>query len=188
MITASDFVKWLQVFNVVYGGSGGPIDFPLAPSLGGTGSSLTPGVGAIPIGDGTNYVPANITAGSGIAITNGAGSITISSTDAGPNWNSISGTTQTAAAGQGYVCVNAAQTTVTLPAVAAFGDTVSVAAFGAGGFLLAPGAGQTIRTPTGTASVSIVSAEAQDAIQVLCVVANTTWQVLNSSSTGLVVT
>ncbi len=188
MITASDFVKWLQVFNVVYGGHGGPISFPLIPSLGGTGSSAIPSVGQIPIGDGSNYVAANLTAGSGIAISNASGAITISSTDAGPNWNPISGTSQTAAAGQGYVCLNSAQTTVSLPDVCAFGDTVTVVAYGAGGFLLVPGTFQTIRTPTGTASTSIASAEAQDAVEVVCVVANSTWQTLNSSSTGLVVT
>ena len=47
---------------------------------GGTGITTTPTNGQIPIGNGTNYVAAAITAGTGITVTNGAGSITIAST------------------------------------------------------------------------------------------------------------
>ena len=41
--------------------------------------TTTPTNGQIPIGNGTTYVPATITAGTGISVTNGAGSITIAS-------------------------------------------------------------------------------------------------------------
>lgn len=44
---------------------------------GGTGVSTVPGIGTLPIGNGTNYTVAQLTAGSGISITNAAGSITI---------------------------------------------------------------------------------------------------------------
>ena len=40
----------------------------------------TPTTGQIPIGNGTTYVPATITAGTGITVTNGAGSISIANT------------------------------------------------------------------------------------------------------------
>lgn len=50
---------------------------PLSPAQGGTGSNTVPSNGRIPIGNGTNYTSATLTAGSGISITNGAGSITI---------------------------------------------------------------------------------------------------------------
>jgi hypothetical protein len=51
------------------------------PGMGGTGlSSATPSNGQIPIGNGTGYTSANITAGTGISVTNGAGSISIAST------------------------------------------------------------------------------------------------------------
>lgn len=49
---------------------------------GGTGSSSVPANGQIPIGDGTAYVPATITPGLGVSITNGPGSITISASGA----------------------------------------------------------------------------------------------------------
>lgn len=44
---------------------------------GGLGITTTPTNGQIPIGNGTNYVAAAITAGSGISVVNGAGSITV---------------------------------------------------------------------------------------------------------------
>jgi hypothetical protein len=47
---------------------------------GGTGITTTPSNGQIPIGNGTTYAAATLTAGSGISITNGAGSISIATT------------------------------------------------------------------------------------------------------------
>lgn len=44
---------------------------------GGTGNTSTPTNGQVPIGDGTKYVPATLTAGTGISITNASGSIII---------------------------------------------------------------------------------------------------------------
>jgi hypothetical protein len=55
----------------------------LAPANGGTGSSDIPANGEVPIGNGTVYVPNTITAGSGVTITNGAGTITISAAGGG---------------------------------------------------------------------------------------------------------
>jgi hypothetical protein len=54
----------------------------LAVGNGGTGITTTPTNGQIPIGNGTNYTAATLTAGTGISLTNGAGSISISSTGA----------------------------------------------------------------------------------------------------------
>ena len=47
---------------------------------GGTALTTTPANGRLLIGNGTNYTLANLTAGTGITITNGAGSITIAAT------------------------------------------------------------------------------------------------------------
>lgn len=49
----------------------------LQPAGGGTGITTTPTNGQIPIGNGTNYTAATITAGTGITVTNASGSITI---------------------------------------------------------------------------------------------------------------
>lgn len=51
---------------------------PLSVSQGGTGLSTTPVNGALNIGNGTGFTQTTLTAGSGVTITNGAGSITIS--------------------------------------------------------------------------------------------------------------
>jgi hypothetical protein len=51
---------------------------PLSVSQGGTGLSSTPVNGALNIGNGTGFTRTTLTAGSGVTITNGAGSITIS--------------------------------------------------------------------------------------------------------------
>lgn len=50
---------------------------------GGLGITTTPSNGQIPIGNGTNYTAATVTAGSGISIVNASGSITITNTSTG---------------------------------------------------------------------------------------------------------
>ncbi len=67
----------------------------LSTSYGGLGITTTPSSGAIPIGTGSGYQVATLTQGSGISITNGAGSITISATGA------AGGTVTSVAAGTG---------------------------------------------------------------------------------------
>jgi hypothetical protein len=56
---------------------------PLGPAQGGTGVSLTPTNGQLLIGNGTGYTLATLTAGSGITVTNAAGSITIANSSTG---------------------------------------------------------------------------------------------------------
>lgn len=63
----------------------------LAVAYGGTGLTSTPVNGALDIGNGTGFTRTTLTAGSGISITNGAGSISIASTNAG-TVTSVSGT------------------------------------------------------------------------------------------------
>lgn len=92
---------------------------------GGTGLTSTPTNGQLLIGNGTGYTAASLTAGSGITITNAAGSITLSAAGL-PTMNVVSGSTQTAVAGNQYVLTSASATVVTLPASPASGDTVYV--------------------------------------------------------------
>lgn len=47
------------------------------PANGGTGTSAIPANGQLPIGNGTNYVAAQLTAGSGISILNAPGAVTV---------------------------------------------------------------------------------------------------------------
>lgn len=60
----------------------GDISGTLPIAKGGTGVTTVPTNGQLPIGNGTGYTVAALTAGSGITITNAAGSITIASTAA----------------------------------------------------------------------------------------------------------
>lgn len=127
-----------------------------------------------------------LTAGAGISITNGAASITVASTASGLTWANISGTTQAAAVNSGYVVGNASQTTITLPATAALGSVVAVQGKGAAGWILAANTGQTINIGQSatTSGGTVTSAAANDAIEVVCVTANTTWSMRSAVSSG----
>jgi hypothetical protein len=56
---------------------------PVSVANGGTGRSTTPTNGQLLIGNGSDYTLSTLTAGSGVSITNSAGSITISATSVG---------------------------------------------------------------------------------------------------------
>ncbi len=132
---------------------------------------------------------ATLTAGTGISITNGAGSITISSSTSGMTWTTVSGTTQSAAVNNGYITNNAGAVTVTLPTTFAAGDAIEVKGLGAGGWVLAAGTATTIRIGSSVTSSagSLTSANQYDTVKVTGLVANTTWSVDYALSTGLTV-
>jgi hypothetical protein len=124
---------------------------------------------------------ATLTPGTGVSITNGAGSITIASTGVGSLvWNDLSGTTQTAVVNNGYIISNASQTTVTIPATVAEGSVIGVAGKGAAGWILAANTGQTIHFGSSATSSggSLTSTNQWDNVIVLCVTANTTFTVI----------
>jgi hypothetical protein len=100
----------------------------LAVANGGTGQTTYTN-GQLLIGNttGNTLTKATLTPGTGISITNGGGSITITNTALGtPTLNVVTGTTQTAVANNHYVLTNVAATTVTLPATPTAGDVVWV--------------------------------------------------------------
>jgi hypothetical protein len=80
---------------------------------GGTGLSSTPTNGQILIGNGSGFAAATITAGSGVTVTNGAGSITLASSI--PTINSLSGALTIAAGTTGSdIAINSSSTTITI--------------------------------------------------------------------------
>lgn len=82
-------------------------------SKGGTGLSATPTNGQILIGNGSGFAAATITAGSGVTVTNGAGSITLASSI--PTINSLSGALTIAVGTSGSnIAVNSSSTTITI--------------------------------------------------------------------------
>jgi len=158
----------------------------LSVARGGTGqTSFTNGQLLIGNTTGNTLTPATLTAGTNITIGNSTGSITISGVgEAGFGWTDVTGTTQAMAVSSGYVADNAGLVTLTLPAVAAFGARVSVVGSGAGGWLIAQNALQVIHLGSATTTVgvggSLASTNRWDSIQLICVIANTTWTCLGS--------
>lgn len=141
--------------------------------------------GQLLIGD-TGNTPAvtTLTAGTGISIANGAGSITISAGGSGYSWTEVTGTSQAMAVNNGYIANNAGLVTCTLPATAALGDSVTVQGKGAGLFKIAQNAGQTVHfsgssTTTGVGG-SLTAIAQFDSIEILCITANTDWAVSDS--------
>ncbi len=125
-----------------------------------------------------------------IDLSNGVtGTLPVANGGSSAVWSAASGTTQAAAVNNGYITTNASQCVITLPATAAVGSTVAAAGQGAGGWKITANTGQTIKYlgNTTTSAGSIVPANQYDTIQVICLVANTTWSVLHTTSTLLTV-
>jgi hypothetical protein len=92
---------------------------------GGTGVDSTPTNGQLLIGNGTGYTLATLTAGTGVTITNNAGSISISAAGL-PIVTVTASTAITAVAGNHYILTAATTATVTLPASPTISDTIYV--------------------------------------------------------------
>lgn len=126
---------------------------------------------------------ASLTAGVGIAITGGSNSITLDAIGGGIDWNVETGTTANLVANNGYIGNNASGVTFTLPATAAVGEIYRVTGLQAS-WTIDQNASQTIHfgndsTTTGVGG-SLASTNARDAVEIVCVIANTDFQVLSS--------
>lgn len=142
--------------------------------------------GQLAIGStGVDPSAATLTAGTGISITNGAGSITISGSGGGMSWTVVTGTTQAMAVNNGYIANNAGTVVATLPATAAVGSIVAITGINNNtGWQIAQNSGQQIffgtSSTTSGVSGSLASTKTRDTVFLLCVVANTTWNVTDS--------
>jgi len=99
-------------------------------------------------------------------------------------WNDVTGTTQAMTVNNGYLADSASLVTLTLPSTAAFGTIIEVAGAGDGGWKVAQNSGQIIRfgnasTTLGTGGY-LASTHTRDSIKLLCVTANTSFQVISS--------
>lgn len=152
-------------------------------------SSLTDG--QVLIGStGLNPVPATLTAGANITITNTAGAITIEGTGPSPGfeWTDVTGTTQTMASNNGYVADNSSLVTFTLPSTSNFGDEMKVIGKGAGGWKIVFNTGQTIilgNKECTTTTGNLASTNANDSVYLLCTTANTVWTVSTGTQGNL---
>lgn len=135
---------------------------------------------------GNPLAAATLTAGSGVNITNGPGSIQISTSGSSMSWVNVTGTSQAGAANTGYIIANSSQTTVTLPQTnPALGSVISIAGFGAGGWVLVPypASGQTIQIGSATASTSVTSSNQYDSLTVVYV-GSSIWTSLTGPQTA----
>lgn len=177
--------------NLPSGGGANTVTFPNYSGTLVMATNATVSNGVIPIGNGTNFTAATLTAGTNISVTNGAGSVTIAATGAASfTWTTIAGTTQSAAVQTGYIPTNGSLTSITLPTTFAAGDRISVQGQGAGGWNITAGGTTTIQVGASSTSAggSIASANRYDSVNLIGIVANTTWATLGGpQSTGLTI-
>ena len=99
---------------------------PVTVANGGTGLSTAPTNGQLLIGNGSNYTLSTLTAGSGVSITNSAGSITLSATNSGAV-TSVTATGPLASSGGQTPDISIANSTGTGSVVLDQGATISSA-------------------------------------------------------------
>jgi hypothetical protein len=165
------------IYNTAIGATSGVVQCDSSGQLGSSAGSN----GQVLVGGGTAPAWANISAGTGIAITNGANTISIAATGAGFSWTTVTGTTQALAVENGYIMNNAGVVTGTLPASANVGDEIEIIGLGAGGWSIAQNAGQLIHLGSSTTTTgvggSLASTNRYDSMTLVCIVTNTTWTV-----------
>lgn len=120
-----------------------------------------------------------------VLVSNGAGSNpsfqTVSLATVFP-WTVVAANTGMAV-NNGYITNSAGSITVTLPAVAAVGSIVEVTGIGTGQWVIGQNAGQAIffgnnvSTTVGVTG-SLASQATRDHVRLLCVIANTTWNLV----------
>lgn len=162
------------------------LDTPVTVANGGTGqTSYTDGQLLIGNSTGNTLAKGTITAGAGISVTNAAGSITITATGGAFTWTTVIAAAQALAVENGYVGNRATAITYTLPATASVGESFQITNIGAGLPVIAQNAGQSINFTASTTTVgvggSLTAIDQFASIEIVCVVADTTWTVLDAT-------
>jgi hypothetical protein len=133
---------------------------------------------------GAQPVLATLSAGTGIGVSNGAGTITINAVGGGTTWTDVSGTTQAIAVNNSYTANNGALVTLTLPVSSAYGSIVEIVGKGAGLWAIAQNANQMIHFGSVTSSTGVGGSAAAtlryDTIKLVCTVADLEWTVISS--------
>jgi hypothetical protein len=87
-------------------------------------------------------------------------------------FSTISGTTQDAEVGHGYIIGNSSLTTINLPLDAIAGEQVAIQGYGSSGWLVQAGAGVTLQIGSTASSIggTVASSNRWDSIQLICLV------------------
>lgn len=129
----------------------------------------------------------NIVGNANITVTGNAGTntLTISDSDVMFTWTVVTSPLAAMASNTGYIANNGGTCLLSLPAVSIVGDIINVTGINnATGWKVTQAAGQqiffsTINSTLG-AGGSLQSSSTRDSIEMVCIVANTTWQVISS--------
>lgn len=164
---------------------------PLTVGNGGTGITTIPTNGQIPIGNGTNYTAATLTAGTGISITNGSGSISLAANGVNQFVDQTTNSV-TMAVNTVYLCdAGASLITFTLPPSSVIGSWLMILGNSSGGWTIAQTAGQVIKVSPATTTIGVVgslsSVNQFDCVTLRCIAANTGWVVVSQQSVGLTI-
>lgn len=171
--------------EVIYGGTGAITLLQHGILLGNGTDAVTAAAltdGQLLIGS-TGAAPstASLTAGAGIEVTNAAGSITIANT-AHNSYEVVTAATAMVE-GKNYVCNGTTSLAMTLPSTIAVGKRIEITDINAG-FSLAQGAGQIMhfgnKSTTSGATGSIATVQDRSSIVLVCVVADTEFNVVSS--------
>lgn len=153
--------------------------------------AAAPTNGQIPIGNGTNFTPATLTAGAGISVTNGAGTVTIAATGGSlaPDRTYYVTEGGSDVTGNGsilapFASINAAITAIGAPAVP-YTVAVGPGTFGSGATPISVPANVTIEGSTNT-SIDASSLTLNNSTSVLNATLNTSNVTVNSGSTAFV--
>jgi hypothetical protein len=121
--------------------------------------------------------------GGTIVYTTGANTLNLEATAVPITWTDVTGTSASMAINHGYIADNAGLVTLTLPSTAALGSIIWVTGKGAGGWTIVENSGQQIffgTSSTTTTTGSLSSTAQRDTVQLVCITANTTWNVITS--------
>lgn len=128
----------------------------------------------------------NILGGANVSTSGAGNTVTIDFTGSTTfPWNEIVVVGPTnMAVNNGYIANNALLVTLNMPAVAVIGDSVRVTGKGVGGWSITQNAGQTIyfgnQTSTPGAGGRLDSTQQRDTVELVCITANTEWNVISS--------
>lgn len=146
-----------------------------------SGSAMPTALGVITFAGGTNVMTSAT-----------ANTVTINATGAGSFvWTVVTAGTQAISPFNGYIANNGGTLVFTMPSVAAVGDTYRITGINNdSGWQIAQNAGQTIyignmQTTTGVTGY-LKSTQTRDSVEIICVIANSSFNVLSSIGNILV--